>query len=96
MRATGYPRKAMLTMIIGALLNVIFDALFILGFGWGIAGAGWATVLSMFVGMLFVLQHFTDNQSIIRIRLQNFKLHKKYVIAILSIGVAPFVMQNGR
>lgn len=93
MRATGYPRKAMLTMIIGALLNVIFDALFILGFGWGIVGAGWATVLSMFVGMLFVLQHFTDNQSIIRIRLQNFKLHKKYIIAILSIGVAPFVMQ---
>lgn len=93
MRATGYPRKAMLTMIIGALLNVIFDAIFIFGFGWGIAGAAWATVLSMFVGMLFVMQHFVDKRNLLLIKPKNLKLQKKYIVSILSIGVAPFIMQ---
>ena len=74
MRATGYPRKAMVTMIIGAVLNVAFDALFIFGLGWGIKGAAWATVLSMFVGMLFVMHHFTDTGAFLRIRAKNFKL----------------------
>ncbi|MDD7558316.1 MAG: MATE family efflux transporter [Porphyromonas somerae] len=93
MRATGYPRKAMVTMIIGAVLNVAFDALFIFGLGWGIKGAAWATVLSMFVGMLFVMHHFTDTGAFLRIRAKDFKLQWGYVWGILSIGVAPFVMQ---
>lgn len=92
MRSTGYPLKAMVTMIIGAVLNVILDALFIYGFGWGIKGAAWATVVSMFVGMLFVMQHFTDKRNLLLIRPKNFKLKLKYITGILSIGVSPFVM----
>lgn len=93
MRATGYPRKAMVTMIIGAVLNVALDALFIFGLGWGIKGAAWATVLSMLVGMLFVLHHFTDARHLLRIRPKYFGLRWNYLWAIVSIGVAPFVMQ---
>lgn len=93
MRSTGYPRKAMVTMIIGASLNVLLDALFIYGFGWGIQGAAWATVISMFVGMLFVLQHFTDKRNMLLIKPKYFKLKKRHVLAIFSIGIAPFVMQ---
>lgn len=92
MRSTGYPRKAMLTMIIGAALNVALDAIFIYGFGWGIRGAAWATVISMFVGMIFVLQHFTDKRNLLLIKPKNFKLKRNYIFGILSIGVAPFVM----
>lgn len=93
MRSTGYPRKAMVTMIIGAVLNVILDAILILGLKWGVRGAAWATVLSMFVGMLFVLNHFTDKRNIVRIRPKYFRLQWQYIGGIISIGVAPFVMQ---
>ncbi|WP_211831967.1 MATE family efflux transporter [Porphyromonas levii] len=92
MRSTGYPLKAMITMIIGAVLNVLFDSLFIYGLGWGIRGAAWATVISMFVGMLFVMQHFTDKRNLLLIKPKYFKFKLGYIGSILSIGVAPFVM----
>ena len=93
MRSTGYPRKAMFTMILGAVLNVVFDALFIFGFKWGIKGAAYATVLSMFLGMLFVLSHFLDRRNYLLIRPRYLTLRWRYVTSILSIGVAPFIMQ---
>lgn len=92
MRSTGYPRKAMVTMIIGAVLNVALDALFIYGFNWGIRGAALATVISMFVGMLFVLQHFADKRNLLVIRPRYFRPKLNYIFGILSIGVAPFIM----
>ena len=93
MRSTGYPRKAMITMIIGALLNALLDPLFLFGFGWGIKGVAWATVISMFVGMCYVMHHFVDKRSLLNIRPQYFRLKWKYIISIISIGVAPFAMQ---
>lgn len=93
MRATGYPRKAMYTMLIGAVLNFILDPLFIFGFKLGIRGAGYATVISMFIGMIWVLNHFLSKGAFLKIRLRNFKLKKRHVLGIVSIGVAPFLVQ---
>lgn len=93
MRASGYPKKAMTTMLIGAILNTILDPIFIFGFGMGIRGAAVATVLSMFIGMCYVMQHFVNRESLIRIRSRYFKLQKRYVLGILSIGMAPFAIQ---
>ena len=93
MRASGYPKKAMVTMLIGAVLNTILDPIFIFVFDMGIRGAAIATVFSMFIGMCYVMRHFVSKESLIRIRVQNFKLQKKYVLAILSIGMAPFTIQ---
>lgn len=93
MRSTGYPKKAMYTMMIGAILNFILDPLFIFGFGWGIQGAAIATVISMIIGMIWVLRHFLSKDSLLQIRPKYFKLHKKYVLSILSIGVSPFMVQ---
>lgn len=93
MRSTGYPRKAMNTMIIGAALNTILDPLFLFGFGWGIKGVAWATVISLFVGMLYVMNHFVDKRHLLNIRPKYFRLKWKYVVSIISIGVAPFAMQ---
>ena len=59
MRASGYPKKAMYTMLIGAGLNIILDPIFIFVFDMGIAGVAWASVISMFIGMIFVMHHFT-------------------------------------
>ncbi|KGN68616.1 multidrug transporter MatE [Porphyromonas sp. COT-108 OH1349] len=93
MRAAGYPSKAMTTMLIGAISNIILDPIFIFVFNMGIAGAAWATVISMFISMCFVVTHFLSKSSNIQLRIKNFKLKKRHIIAILSIGMAPFSMQ---
>ncbi len=93
MRASGYPKKAMITMLIGAVLNIILDPIFIFVFNLGIAGVAWATVISMFVGMLFVMHHFVQENSLIRLRKENIRLNKTIVLAIVSIGLSPFFMQ---
>lgn len=92
MRASGYPTKAMLYMIVGAVLNVLLDALFIYGCGWGIRGAAWATVIAMFITMLFVMQHFLDKDSLIRFRRSAMKMSWRMIISIMSIGMAPFTL----
>ena len=93
MRASGYPQKAMYTMLIGAVLNMILDPIFIFVFGMGIAGVAWATIISMFLGMLFVMHHFTRSSSTLRLRKKNMRFEKSILIAIVSIGLSPFFMQ---
>jgi len=93
MRASGYPKKAMYTMIICAVINAILAPIFIFGFHWGIQGAAWATNVSYFVGAIWVLQHFTQSKSDIRFYKKNFRLEKDIVKSIISIGMSPFSMQ---
>ncbi len=93
MRASGYPRKAMWTMIIGAVVNTILDAIFIFGFGWGIRGAAWATVIGTAVSATWVMSHFFDRKSLVRFHRSAMKLSWSESLDILSIGVAPFLMQ---
>ncbi|MDD3320753.1 MAG: MATE family efflux transporter [Paludibacter sp.] len=93
MRASGYPAKAMYTMVVCAVLNIILDPIFIYVFHWGIAGAAIATNISYFVGTIWVLSHFLLKNSIIKFRRKNFKLEKDIIKSILSIGMSPFSMQ---
>ena len=93
MRASGYPYKAMITMLIGAGLNTVLDALFIYGFGWGIEGAAWATVIAMAVSAAFVMQHFLDKKSEVQFHKRNMRFSMEQIMAILSIGMAPFFLQ---
>ena len=93
MRASGYPQKAMYTMLIGAFINIALDPIFIFVFDMGIAGVAWATVISMFIGMLFVMHHFTRQSTSLRLRKKNIRFEKDILIAIVSIGLSPFFMQ---
>ena len=93
MRASGYPRKAMFTMLIGVVANIIIAPIFIFIFKWGIKGAAIATIISMFIGLCFVMYHFMNRSSMLRIRRQYIKLDWKIVGAIASIGMAPFFIQ---
>ena len=93
MRASGYPYKAMITMLIGAGLNTVLDALFIYGFGWGIEGAAWATVIAMAVSAAFVMQLFLDKKSEVQFHKRNMRFSMEQIMAILSIGMAPFFLQ---
>lgn len=93
MRASGYPRKAMYTMIIGAALNTVLDALFIYGFGWGIQGAAWATAIAMFISAAFVLSHFFSADSVIQFRRRHLVFSWPTIASIVSIGLSPFAVQ---
>ena len=93
MRASGYPKKAMVTMLIGAVFSVILTPIFLYGFDLGIQGVAWATVISMFLGMQFVMYHFLQKKSLIRLKWKYIKLNKKIIISIISIGMSPFSMQ---
>lgn len=92
MRASGYPKKAMYTMLIGAVLNIILDPIFIFVFDMGIRGVAIATVISMFIGMLFVMHHFVQQSSVIRLRRKNIRLEWAVILSIVSIGFSPFSM----
>lgn len=92
-RANGSPRTAMITMFIGALLNIILDPILILYFGLGIKGAAIATVFSQLVSTLWVLHYFIGSKSKIRIQAKNLILERTIVTRILAIGIAPFAMQ---
>lgn len=93
MRASGYPRHAMTFMVMGGVLNVLFDWLFIFVFKWGISGAAWATICAMSLTSVLVLNHFTRDKSIIRFRTKYFKPNKRIMLSIFTIGMSPFAMQ---
>lgn len=95
MRASGYPFKAMMTMLISVIANIILAPIFIKYLGWGIKGAAAATFVAMVIGFVFVMHHFMNSTSYIRLRLKYiFKnIEGKIVWAIASIGLSPFLMQ---
>ena len=92
-RSMGHPKTAMFRVLIGACTNVILDWLFIMKFGWGIQGAAWATVLSQFVGSLFVMQFFLKKSTPIKFKKRYMKLRFVYVRKIFILGLPPSVMQ---
>ena len=93
MRASGYPKKAMFTMMIGAVLNVILDPIFIFWLDMGIQGAAIATVISMAAGAAFVMSHFISKDSIVRFHTKYFRLKGSIIWNIFTIGMSPFSMQ---
>ena len=91
-RATGYPTKSMWILVGGAILNIILDALLIYGLDWGIAGAAWATTISMTCSGIVAVLHFVQPKSFIRFRRHSWK-PKGYIFRnILMIGMSPFLM----
>ena len=92
MRATGYPKKAMLTSMVTVVCNIILAPIFIFHFGWGIRGAATATVISQFIGMIWVVSHFLQKTSIVRLQPGFWKMKKRIISSIFSIGMSPFLM----
>ena len=92
MRATGYPKKAMLTSMVTVVCNIILAPIFIFHFDWGIRGAATATVISQFIGMIWVVSHFLQKTSIVRLQPGFWKMKKRIISSIFSIGMSPFLM----
>jgi putative MATE family efflux protein len=92
-RAEGNARIAMYSMLISAGTNLILDPIFIFGFGMGVKGAAYATVISMMVLTVWVLIHFLSSKSVVKLKTGNIRFDSKILFEIMAIGMAPFVMQ---
>lgn len=92
MRATGYPKKAMISALISVVVNLIVAPIFIFKLDWGIEGAAWATVLGQFTACVWVLWHFLSRSSSIHFKRGNSWLKWVIVKRIYAIGLSPFLM----
>lgn len=90
----GYAKFSMLTVIIGAVTNIILDPILMFGFDLGVRGAAIATVLSQALSTIWVLKFLTGNKTRLKIRKENLKIRKEIMIPVLLLGISPFIMQS--
>ncbi len=89
----GKSKTAMLTVLIGALLNIVLDPIFIFVLGMGVKGAALATIISQAVSALFVVLYLSSDKSKIRLQLKNLRLQRSLLLGMMALGVSPFIMQ---
>ena len=94
LRSTGYPTKSMVVMLISVGVNCVLDPLFIFGFDWGIAGSSYATVIAQTTALIYELVHFANPKNFLHFRRSIFRLRKDITLKIISIGMAPFLVQS--
>jgi len=92
--AQGHATTAMLSVLIGAIVNIVLDPVFIFVFGMGVSGAALATIISQAVSAVWVLRFLFSPKSGIRLRFENMKFDKRVLGKIAALGVAPFIMQS--
>lgn len=94
-RAEGYPKIAMIAMIVPAIFNLILDPIFILGFGWGIEGAAWATSASFVACAIYTTSFFLSKKTQLRIRFKRlFSIDRKITSEIAGIGSVTLARQG--
>ena len=92
-RGEGYSGLAMWTQVIGAVMNVGLDWLFVAVFSWGMAGAAWATVIAQGASALWVMCFFRSHRSISKLDIRTFRFYgKEYLWRILYNGCSPFAI----
>lgn len=92
MRATGYPKKAMISALLSVLVNVILAPIFIFVFDWGIAGAAFATICGQFSAFIWVLIHFLSKKSYVHFEWRDRFFSPDLIKRIYAIGLSPFLM----
>ncbi|MEG2511936.1 MAG: MATE family efflux transporter [Acetivibrio sp.] len=89
----GHAKVSMLSVLIGAVINIILDPIFIFGLNMGVRGAALATIISQACSALWILRFLLSEKSGIRIRRKNLKPNWKIIGSIAALGVSPFIMQ---
>ena len=92
--AQGFPRIGMLTTLLGAVLNLILDPVFIFGLNMGVSGAALATILSQLVSCVWVLKFLTGKKALICIKKENLRLEWRLAREIMTLGLSGFIMQG--
>lgn len=92
--AQGFARTGMLSVLIGAVTNIILDPIFIFTFGMGVRGAALATVLSQALSCTWVLAFLMGKKTHLKIRRKYMRLEKKIILPSLALGLSSFIMQS--
>ncbi len=90
----GFPRIGMLTTVIGAVLNLILDPIFIFGFDMGVAGAALATIISQIISALWVIRFLTGKKALLHIKIKHLRIDLNLAKEITALGMAGFIMQG--
>ncbi len=90
----GFATISMLSVIIGAIANIILDPIFIFGFNMGVRGAALATIISQALSAFWVLKFLLGKKTILRIKKEYLKITPSIYLPCLALGMSPFVMQS--
>ena len=89
----GFAKISMLSVLIGAIANIILDPVFIFGLGLGVKGAALATIFSQAMSCIWVLHFLTGKTTFLKIRKRNFRLQASIILPCLALGLSMFIMQ---
>lgn len=89
----GYAKTGMLSVLIGAVINIILDPIFIFAMGMGVKGGALATVISQAVSCVWVISFLCGKKTQLRLKGSNMKLKKSVILPCIALGAATFVMQ---
>ena len=92
--AQGFSKVSMLTILIGAIANIILDPLFIFGFGLGVKGAAIATIISQSLSAVWIIKFLLGDKTMLKIKKENLKLDPKIILPAVALGLAPFIMTS--
>ena len=88
----GFASISMLTTVIGAVINIALDPIFIFALDMGVSGAAYATVISQCVSAIWILRFLTGKKSMLKLKVPNMKLEKAIIMPCLGLGISTFVM----
>ncbi len=91
-RADGSPRMTMICNLTGAIINTILDAVFVLGFNWGMKGAAWATVIGQFCSAILVVVYLLNFKTV-KLQWKHFVIRFRYIMEVAAIGMGSFFNQ---
>lgn len=92
--AQGFAKTGMLSVLIGAVINIILDPVFIFGFGMGVRGAALATIISQACSCIWVVSFLFGKKSVLRIRRENLRLQRAVIFPCIALGLSVFIMQS--
>ena len=91
--AQGYAKTGMLSVLIGAVANIILDPVFIFGFNMDVRGAALATIISQALSCVWVISFLCGKRTFLKIRWKNMRFVPKVILPCLALGTATFIMQ---
>lgn len=92
--AQGFAKTSMITVTIGAVINIILDPIFIFYFKMGVRGAAFATIISQGISAIWVIRFLTSDKTLLKIKKKNLKINFKILLPTIALGLAPFIMQS--
>ena len=90
--AQGYTKISMITVLIGAVSNIILDPIFIFGFNMGVKGAALATILSQAISCIWVLLFLCGKKTYLKLKKHNLRIDAKLVFPCIALGTATFIL----